>query len=115
MHACTAASPSLHMLPHLPPLACGHDSRHGGCALPGTCSSPQAHLRARPPETPPPPPPLQNPVPNAYTLAIAGRKPFIVVHTALLELLTPAEVQVRAAQRCSQRRAAPAPPRSGAP
>lgn len=39
---------------------------------------------------------LQNPVPNAYTLAIAGRKPFIVVHTALLELLTPAEVQVRA-------------------
>lgn len=35
----------------------------------------------------------QNPVPNAYTLAIAGRKPFIVVHTALLELLTPAEVQ----------------------
>lgn len=39
--------------------------------------------------------PLQNPVPNAYTLAIAGRKPFIVVHTALLELLTPAEVQVR--------------------
>jgi Zn-dependent protease with chaperone function len=35
----------------------------------------------------------QNPVPNAYTLAIAGRKPFIVVHTALLELLTPAELQ----------------------
>lgn len=35
----------------------------------------------------------QNPVPNAYTLAIAGRKPFVVVHTALLELLTPAEVQ----------------------
>jgi Zn-dependent protease with chaperone function len=36
---------------------------------------------------------VQNPVPNAYTLAIAGRKPFIVVHTALLELLSPAEVQ----------------------
>lgn len=35
----------------------------------------------------------QNPVPNAFTLAITGRKPFIVVHTALLELLTPAEVQ----------------------
>lgn len=35
----------------------------------------------------------QNPIPNAYTLAIAGRKPFIVVHTALLELLTPAELQ----------------------
>lgn len=37
---------------------------------------------------------LQNPVPNAYTLAIGGRKPFIVVHTALLELLEPLEVQV---------------------
>lgn len=36
----------------------------------------------------------QNPVPNAYTLAIAGRKPFVVMHTALLELLSPAEVQV---------------------
>lgn len=35
----------------------------------------------------------QNPVPNAYTLAISGRKPFIVVHTALLELLSPAELQ----------------------
>ena len=37
---------------------------------------------------------MQNPVPNAYTLAIGGRKPFIVVHTALLELLEPLEVQV---------------------
>eukprot|EP00983_Pelagomonas_calceolata_P093524 1157782-Pelagomonas_calceolata.AAC.4 len=37
----------------------------------------------------------QHPVPNAYTLAIAGRKPFIVIHTALLELLTPRELQVR--------------------
>ena len=35
----------------------------------------------------------QNPIPNAYTLAISGRKPFVVVHTALLELLTPAELQ----------------------
>lgn len=35
----------------------------------------------------------QNPLPNAYTLAIAGRKPFIVLHTALLDLLTPEEVQ----------------------
>jgi len=35
----------------------------------------------------------QHPVPNAYTLAIAGRKPFIVIHTALLELLTPRELQ----------------------
>ena len=37
---------------------------------------------------------LQSPVPNAYTLAISGRKPFVVLHTSLLELLTPAEVQV---------------------
>ena len=37
---------------------------------------------------------LQNPVPNAYPLAIGGRRPFIVVHTALLELLEPGEVQV---------------------
>ncbi len=36
----------------------------------------------------------QNPVPNAYTLAIAGRKPFVVIHTSLVELLTPAELQV---------------------
>lgn len=37
----------------------------------------------------------QNPVPNAYTLAISGRKPFIVVHTSLVELLTRKELQVR--------------------
>lgn len=35
----------------------------------------------------------QNPVPNAYTLAISGRKPFIVLHTSLLELLSEAELQ----------------------
>jgi Zn-dependent protease with chaperone function len=35
----------------------------------------------------------QNPTPNAYTLAISGRKPFIVVHTSLLELLSPRELQ----------------------
>jgi len=35
----------------------------------------------------------QNPTPNAYTLAIAGRRPFIVIHTGLLDLLTPAEVE----------------------
>lgn len=42
----------------------------------------------------------QNPVPNAYTLAIAGRRPFVVVHTALLELLEPAEVQVQLQATC---------------
>jgi Zn-dependent protease with chaperone function len=36
----------------------------------------------------------QNHVPNAYTLAINGKKPFIVVHTSLVELLTPRELQV---------------------
>ncbi|WAS05890.1 M48 family metallopeptidase [Gloeomargaritales cyanobacterium VI4D9] len=35
----------------------------------------------------------QNPQPNAYTLAIRGDKPFIVLHTSLMELLTPAEIQ----------------------
>lgn len=35
----------------------------------------------------------QNPTPNAYTLAISGRKPFVVVHTSLLELLSPPELQ----------------------
>lgn len=35
----------------------------------------------------------QNPVPNAYTLAISGKKPFIVVHTGLVELLTQKELQ----------------------
>ena len=36
---------------------------------------------------------LQNPAPNAYTLAVQGRKPFITVTTALLDLLEPEEVQ----------------------
>lgn len=36
----------------------------------------------------------QNPVPNAYTLAISGKKPFVVVHTGLVELLTRKELQV---------------------
>ncbi|KAK8943424.1 hypothetical protein KSP40_PGU010287 [Platanthera guangdongensis] len=35
----------------------------------------------------------QNPVPNAYTLAISGTKPFIVVHTSLVELLSKKELQ----------------------
>lgn len=34
-----------------------------------------------------------SPVPNAYTFAMRGKQPFIVVHTSLLDLLTPAEVQ----------------------
>lgn len=35
----------------------------------------------------------QHPVPNAYTFAMRGRQPFIVMHTALIDLLTPAEIQ----------------------
>ncbi|CAI9111581.1 OLC1v1011838C1 [Oldenlandia corymbosa var. corymbosa] len=35
----------------------------------------------------------QSPVPNAYTLAVSGKKPFIVVHTSLIELLTRKELQ----------------------
>lgn len=35
----------------------------------------------------------QHPVPNAYTFAMRGRQPFIVVHTSLIDLLTPVEIQ----------------------
>lgn len=35
----------------------------------------------------------QNPIPNAYTLAMRGEKPFIVIHTSLIEMLTPQEIQ----------------------
>jgi Zn-dependent protease with chaperone function len=35
----------------------------------------------------------QNPVPNAYTMAMRGQKPFVMIHTALLDLLEPAEIQ----------------------
>jgi hypothetical protein len=35
----------------------------------------------------------QNPTPNAYTLAIRGKQPFIVLHTSLIDLLTPEELQ----------------------
>jgi len=35
----------------------------------------------------------QHPAPNAYTFAMRGKQPFIVVHTSLIEMLTPEEVQ----------------------
>lgn len=35
----------------------------------------------------------QHPVPNAYTFAMRGKQPFIVVHTSLLDLLTDEEIQ----------------------
>lgn len=31
----------------------------------------------------------QNPSPNAYTLAIRGKRPFIVLHTSLVDLMEP--------------------------
>lgn len=35
----------------------------------------------------------QNPTPNAYTFAMRGKQPFVVLHTSLIEMLTPAEIQ----------------------
>lgn len=35
----------------------------------------------------------QHPAPNAYTFAMRGKQPFIVLHTSLVELLTPREIQ----------------------
>ncbi|MGD2179632.1 M48 family metallopeptidase [Lusitaniella coriacea] len=35
----------------------------------------------------------QNPIPNAYTFAMQGKQPFMVMHTSLIELLTPQEIQ----------------------
>jgi Zn-dependent protease with chaperone function len=35
----------------------------------------------------------QHPAPNAYTMAVRGKNPFIVVHTSLVDLLTPGELQ----------------------
>lgn len=35
----------------------------------------------------------QNPQPNAYTFAIRGQQPFIVLHTSLVDMLSPEETQ----------------------
>lgn len=35
----------------------------------------------------------QHPAPNAYTFAMRGKQPFIVVHTSLIDMLTPQEIQ----------------------
>lgn len=35
----------------------------------------------------------QHPAPNAYTFAMRGKQPFIVMHTSLMEMLNPAEIQ----------------------
>jgi Zn-dependent protease with chaperone function len=35
----------------------------------------------------------QHPAPNAYTFAMRGKQPFIVLHTSLIDILTPEETQ----------------------
>jgi Zn-dependent protease with chaperone function len=35
----------------------------------------------------------QHPAPNAYTFAMRGKQPFVVIHTSLLEILASAEIQ----------------------
>ena len=35
----------------------------------------------------------QHPAPNAYTFAMRGRQPFVVLHTSLVDLLEPEEIQ----------------------
>ncbi len=35
----------------------------------------------------------QHPAPNAYTFAMRGKQPFVVMHTSLIDILTPAEIQ----------------------
>jgi Zn-dependent protease with chaperone function len=35
----------------------------------------------------------QHPAPNAYTFAMRGKQPFIVLHTSLIDILTPEEIQ----------------------
>lgn len=35
----------------------------------------------------------QHPAPNAYTFAMRGKQPFIMLHTSLIDILTPEEIQ----------------------
>ncbi|BAY25103.1 peptidase M48 Ste24p [Calothrix sp. NIES-2100] len=35
----------------------------------------------------------QHPAPNAYTFAMRGQQPFVVLHTSLIDMLTPEEIQ----------------------
>jgi len=50
------------------------------CKLLGLETAPDLYIR-------------QSPQPNAYTLAVQGRRPFVVCTTALLDLLDPLEIQ----------------------
>jgi len=57
-----------------------HKALLDSCRLLGLETAPDLYIR-------------QSPSPNAYTLAIQGRRPFVVCTTALLDLMTPLEVQ----------------------
>lgn len=35
----------------------------------------------------------QHPAPNAYTFAMRGKQPFVMLHTSLIDILTPEEIQ----------------------
>jgi len=61
-------------LPHL------HSMLLESCRLLDLSTAPDLYIR-------------QSPYPNAYTLAVQGRRPFVVCTTALLDLLTPKETQ----------------------
>lgn len=41
-----------------------------------------------------------NPVPNAYTLAVNGKKSFIVLHSSIVDMLTQEEIQAVIAHEC---------------
>lgn len=60
-------------LPHL------HQLLHEACQI-LDLEPPQLYIR-------------QHPAPNAYTFAVRGKQPFIVLHTSLVEMLNPEEVQ----------------------
>ena len=57
-----------------------HEMLTESCRLLNLPSTPQLYIR-------------QSAAPNAYTLAIQGRAPFVVVTTAAIDLLTPLELQ----------------------
>ena len=57
-----------------------HASLLESCRMLGLETAPDLYIR-------------QSPYPNAYTLAVQGRRPFIVCTTALLDLLDPLEIQ----------------------
>ncbi len=56
-----------------------HQLLHEACAI-LDLEPPQLYIR-------------QHPVPNAYTFAMRGKQPFVVLHTSLIDLLTPEEIQ----------------------